>query len=319
VDSGAIHKQRLDKNANDPEFNKLISIVSQAVKVYSFNGDLKKGKTELPLDYYEEKLLGNIPTEGRILVEEYYKALYMNDGDPEKYNFPYWVEYFKVSNVTLRNAFNYIFFPIPDPNNPTEVGKILHFKDQELQERRKLIAEMSTEDYKNYLEKTDERPELQEIKRLDYIKYQTSAKSPRISQRTIPTTDDDLEEKVDYGLINSDVIRDIDNKIGEFVANKVDYEGLILDKDIKLKLEEIRQKRKLLDEEYYRRIAENPELIESENENGVNDNDNDNEGLTKVLDDGKIKLISNIKEAKDKSENNNENNNDNHNDNDNKN
>jgi hypothetical protein len=241
------------------------------------------------LDYYEEKLLGNIPTEGRILVEEYYKALYMNDGDPEKYNFPYWVEYFKVSNVTLRNAFNYIFFPIPDPNNPTEIGKVLHFKDIELQERRKLIAEMSTDEYKSYLENTDERPELQEIKRLDYIKYQKSAKSARISDRTIPTTDEDLEDLVDFGLIKSDVIRDIDKKIGEFVSNKIEHQGLILDKDIKLKLEEIREKRKLLDEEYYRRIAENPELIETETKDANEKDDNNN----KALESGKVKLISN--------------------------
>jgi hypothetical protein len=242
------------------------------------------------LDYYEEKLLGNIPTEGRILVEEYYKALYMNDGDPEKYNFPYWVEYFKVSNVTLRNAFNYIFFPIADPNNPTEIGKILHFKDIDLQERRKLIAEMSSEEYKNYLENTDERPELQEIKRLDYINYQKSAKIPRISNRTIPHTDEDLEDLVDFGLIKSDVIRDIDKKIGEFVTNKIEYQGLILDKDVKLKLDEIREKRKLLDEEYYRRIAENPELIETGEINEENENENENK---KVLESGKVKLISN--------------------------
>ena len=123
---------------------------------------------------------------------QYYKALYLNDQDPEKYNFSYWLDYFKVGNVTLRNAFNYIFFPIPDENNPTEIGKILHFKDFEFENRRKMISEMSKDDYRDYLDRTEERPEIQEIKRLDYINLQTSAKQPRISERTVPTLDEEI-------------------------------------------------------------------------------------------------------------------------------
>ena len=87
------------------------------------------------MDYIEEGALGQLPTEGRILIEEYYKVLWLNNQDPQKYNFSYWEKYFKVKKQTLRNIFNYVFFPIPDEKNPKEVGKILYFQDVEFAER----------------------------------------------------------------------------------------------------------------------------------------------------------------------------------------
>jgi len=262
--------------------------VSQAVKVHPITGDLRKGKTELPLDYYEERLLGNLPTEGRILVEEYYKALYLNDQDPEKYNFTYWLEYFKVSSITLRNTFNYMFFPIADENNPTEVGKILHFKDFEFENRRKMISEMSEGEYKEYLEKTEDRPEIQEIKRLEYINLQTSAKQPRITERTVPTIDSEIDENLDKVLINSEIMKEIDNKISEFVTQQIEHKGLVLDADIKLRLEEIKEKRRMIETENIKRLYENPELI-SVNQKIETDEDkkkmipNQNEESTKFI------------------------------------
>jgi len=229
--------------------------------VHPITEDLKKGPTEHSLDYYEERLLGNLPTEGRILVEEYYKALYLNDQDPEKYNFSYWLDYFKVGNVTLRNTFNYIFFPIADENNPTEVGKILHFKDFEFENRRKMISEMSKEEYKEYLEKTEERPEIEEIKRLDYISLQATARQPRMSERTIPTIDEEIDDNLDKVLINSDVMKEIDYKISEFVTHQIEHKGLVLDADIILRLEEIKEKRKMLENENMKKLYLNPELI----------------------------------------------------------
>ena len=268
--------------------------MSLAVKVHPITGDLKKGSTELPLDYYEERLLGNLPTEGRILVEEYYKALYLNDQDPEKYNFSYWLNYFKVSNVTLRNTFNYIFFPIPDENNPNEVGKILHFKDFEFENRRKMISEMSKEDYKEYLDKTEERPEIQETKRLDYINLQTSARQPRITERTIPTLDSEIDENFDKTLINSEIMKEIDNKISEFVTHQIENKGLVLDADVKLRLEEIKEKRRMLETENMKRLYENPELINTgqniENDRQkINKIENEINESTKLIENDKIK------------------------------
>ncbi len=260
------------------------------------------------MDYYEERLLGNLPTEGRILVEEYYKALYLNDQDPEKYNFTYWLDYFKVSNVTLRNAFNYIFFPIPDENNPNEVGKILHFKDFEFENRRKMISEMNKEEYKEYLEKTEERPELQEIKRLEYLDLQKTAKQARITERTIPTLDDEIDDNLDKVLINSEIMKQIDYKINDFVSLQIENKGLILDADIKLRLEEIKEKRKMIEQENLKKLYENPDMISTADDSAEKENEkkleNDENKPKMIIDGSRNSQVENDKDKnEDKTEN----------------
>jgi hypothetical protein len=205
----------------------------------------KIAKYDLPLDYLEEGLLGQTPTEGRILIEEYYKVLYLNNEDPEKYNFAYWEKYFNVSKVTLRNIFNYMFFPLPDEKNPNEVGKILYFKDVEFEKRRKMIAEMTGDEYKEYLEHTEERPELQEVNRLEYLVYQTTSTEPRITERTVPTDDMEIDKRIDSELMYSEVIQEVDDRIQKLVTGQLDSatNESLLEKDVQIQIDEIKQKR----------------------------------------------------------------------------
>jgi hypothetical protein len=242
IDSGLPLKGR-DLNVKDPEIIRQINIISQAVKVESPIKQVPL-KYEIPLDYVEENMLGQTPTKGRILIEEYYKSLYLNNEDYEKYNFTYWQQYFGVEKNTLRNIFNYIFFPIPDERNPSEVGKILYFKDFDFDNRRKMIAEMSAEDYNEYLENTEDRPELQEKDRLEYLVFQTTATEPRVSERTVPTIDEEIDAQIDKPLIHSDIIRSVDEKIHSLVSNELEKGHISgLEKDVELSLNEIRRKR----------------------------------------------------------------------------
>jgi hypothetical protein len=238
VDTGGVWKSK-SLTDKDSELIACVNKISPAVKTVGFT-DLKVVKTELPLDYLEEGLLGHLPFDGRILIEEYYKALYLNDEDPETYNINYWQDYFKVSTQTLRNIFNYIFFPIPDPKNPTEVAKILYFKDFNLANRRKLIGDMSEQEYKEYMEQTEDRPELQELKRLDYIKYQKTATEPRMSERTVPYTYEELDA-MDENIMQSPLMQEIDKQIEMLV--KKESTNMQLDKDIVIALEQLKQKR----------------------------------------------------------------------------
>ena len=227
----------------DTEVIRQVQLISQAVKVEPFVTDQKIGH-EIPLDYIEENLLGQLPTDGRILIEEYYKVLYLNNEDPEKYNFTYWENYFKVSKVTLRNIFNHVFFPIPDERNPSEVGKILYFQDVEYSKRRKMIAEMTSEDYHEYLSTTEERPELEEENRLQYLSYQTTATEPRITERTIPIDDEEIDRQIDRPLVYSAIIKEVDEKIEQLIKGDLDNSNrALLDRDVELRLEEIKTKR----------------------------------------------------------------------------
>jgi hypothetical protein len=235
--------EKKDLNMKDEEIIRQIQIISQAIKVEPFVKE-QKLKYEIPLDYIEEGMLGQIPTDGRILIEEYYKVLYLNNEDPEKYNFTYWENYFKVSKVTLRNIFNHVFFPIPNENNPSEVGKILYFKDVEYSKRRKMIAEMTSEEYQEYLSGTDERPELAEENRLQYLSYQTTSTEPRITERTVPVDDEDIDRQLESPLIYSPIIKEVDERIEQLLKGEFDTSSRpLLDKDVEIKLQDIKMKR----------------------------------------------------------------------------
>ena len=58
-------------------------------------------------------------------------------------------------------------------------------------------------------------------------------------------------------------MKQIDSQIGDFIADQVENQGLILDADIRLKLEEIKTKRLALDREEKMKFFESPELIQS--------------------------------------------------------
>ena len=72
-----------------------------------------------------------MPTEKRILVDEMYKILYMNNQDPETYTISFWSEYFNISPATIRNVVNYMAYPLIDPQTK-KVTSVLYFKDTEL-------------------------------------------------------------------------------------------------------------------------------------------------------------------------------------------
>jgi hypothetical protein len=277
VDSGGVIRSR-SLTDKDPELIRNVNRISQAVKVNKFT-DMQIAKIEYPLDYLEENLMGQLPFEGRILIEEYYKALYLNDENPEIYNINYWQDYFKVTTHTLRNIFNYVFFPIPDEKSLSDVGKILYFKDAELAKRRLMISEMTGEEYKDYLTNTEMRPELEEIRRLDYIKYQVTSDEPRLSERTVPHTNQELDEALDEPLTKSPIMKEIDRNITNYIKATIEERGLELDKDVRIALEEIRKQRlavsetKMIDEkkkEIESGVSSTTDTVDSDNKTNQN-------------------------------------------------
>jgi len=79
----------------------------------------------------EEELRRNLPSDQRILVDELYKILYMNNKDPETYTVSFWADYFKIPPAVVRNIVNYMAFPIIDQQTK-KIQEILFFQDTEL-------------------------------------------------------------------------------------------------------------------------------------------------------------------------------------------
>lgn len=99
----------------------------------------------------EETLRHNLPSEKRILVDEMYKILYMNNQDPETYTISFWSEYFNISPATIRNVVNYMAYPIIDPKTK-KVVSVLFFKDTELVQQTNLLENLDRDTYLGFLE-----------------------------------------------------------------------------------------------------------------------------------------------------------------------
>ena len=74
----------------------------------------------------EEELRKNLPSEQRILVDELFKILYMNNKDPETYTISFWSDYFKIAPAVVRNIVNYMAFPVMD-DKTKKIKEILFF------------------------------------------------------------------------------------------------------------------------------------------------------------------------------------------------
>lgn len=61
--------------------------------------------------------MASLPQDHRILVDEVYKVLVLNNQNPELYNVHFWSEHFKIEPAAIRNIFNYLAFPIFDENS----------------------------------------------------------------------------------------------------------------------------------------------------------------------------------------------------------
>ena len=99
----------------------------------------------------EETLRHNLPSEKRILVDEMYKILYMNNQDPETYTISFWSEYFNISPATIRNVVNYMAYPLIDPKTK-KVISVLYFKDTELVQQSRLLENLDRDTYLGFLE-----------------------------------------------------------------------------------------------------------------------------------------------------------------------
>jgi len=224
--------------------NRKFDIVSRVVKQVPLtnHGNIPNAGA-VQLDILEEVHLGHLPSEHRIHIEEYYKVLFLNEENHAKYDFEFWNKYFDIDPNTLRNIFNYVYFPVSDYEKPGEVNRILYFKDKEYEERRKLISKMSMEEYNEYLQQTEERPEIAETKRLEYLQNIKLAQEPRITKNTIVYDKDELNKKIDAPLAFSDNMKAIDKKIAEISKGYLEAHSHTtqIEADVLRRIEEMQQ------------------------------------------------------------------------------
>lgn len=238
------------KNEKNRDVIRKVNLISEALDDYIIRPNFSNvpNSGAFALDDIEEKFNGSLPAEGRIHVDEYYKSLFMNEQDSKKYDFDFWNDYYRIKPETLRNVFNYVFFPVQDLNNPCKINRVLYFKDAEYEERRKLLSSMSSEEYKEYLDKTTERPELEEVNRLKYLDTVLAAKFPRITKNTIVHNYAEEDELNENPMLYSDVMKSINNKIYEIATSQEGQRSTLdMDPDLKKRIDIIKKMKQLED------------------------------------------------------------------------
>jgi Mg2+ and Co2+ transporter CorA len=172
-----------DINEKDHSLIQKLNIVAQAVKV--------EDPPMLPHDQNElyKQILENSnefkSQDHRILIDEIYKVLYLNNENPTIYNVKFWSKHFKIQPAAIRNIFNYLAFPIVDPKNKS-ITKLLQFIDVDLLRNKEKLADMTIEDYKSYLEEDYyRRLEIEEKEKQLYLEAPTSMRDQFINNPVI--------------------------------------------------------------------------------------------------------------------------------------
>ena len=141
--------QQRNLNEKDDNLIKRLNIIAQAVKVE--DPPLTAPDTEELYKNIKQASMASLPQDHRILVDEIYKVLFLNNQNPELYNVHFWSEHFKIEPSAIRNVFNYLAFPIFDEQSRA-TKKFLCFIDIDLVKNREKLKDVTRDDYISYLE-----------------------------------------------------------------------------------------------------------------------------------------------------------------------
>lgn len=212
-----------DINEKDNNLIQKLNIVAQAVKV--------EDPPMLPHDQDElyKNLLENSneakSQDHRILIDEIYKVLYLNNENPTIYNVKFWSDHFKIQPAAIRNIFNYLAFPIVDPKDKSIV-KLLQFIDVDLLRNKDKLSDMTLEDYKAYLEEDYyRRLEIEEREKQQFLEAPTSMRDQFINDPVVQSEfgEEEQRKKFREKIMPISKIEDI-MEIGDDIFKQLDEE-----------------------------------------------------------------------------------------------
>jgi hypothetical protein len=127
-----------------------VNVIAQAV-VVDQPPFLTQDNDDFNQQIIDQHTYEEISQDHRILRDEIYKVLLLNNQDPALYNVEFWSQHFQIEPSAIRNIFNYIAYPVPDPKSQT-IGHVLYFIDIDMVRNADKIADLTRLDYIGYLE-----------------------------------------------------------------------------------------------------------------------------------------------------------------------
>ena len=197
IDDFLDHEKKFIRNANerkpfhgvsreekDTSLIKKMNILVQAIKI---DGPvLPPPNTDDFYNSLRQQENKELEQDHRILIDEIYKVLYLNNKDPYFYNVKFWAKHFKIDPAAIQNIFNYLGYPVVNPETKN-VDKTLIFIDVDMLDKGKL-KNVTLDDFIMYLEEDYYRRkeiEHQEIKKGIKELNNESIDSKRLRQRLI--------------------------------------------------------------------------------------------------------------------------------------
>ncbi|CAI2360045.1 unnamed protein product [Moneuplotes crassus] len=141
--------REIDMLNKDESLIQKLNIVAQALVVEK-PPELYVSDEELTRSL-DKGMYAELPQDHRMLTNEIYKVLYLNNEDPELYNVKFWATHFKIDPSAIRNIFNYLAYPVFDPFSH-KLERILYFIDADFVKNSHKLQDVTRKDYMNYLE-----------------------------------------------------------------------------------------------------------------------------------------------------------------------
>lgn len=137
-------------NDKDATLLQKVNVIAQAVVVEQ-PPSLTHDNDDFNQQIIDQHMYEEISQDHRILRDEIYRVLLLNNQNPELYNVEFWSKHFKIEPAAIRNIFNYIAYPVPDPKTQS-IKQVLYFIDIDMVRNADKITDLTREDYIGYLE-----------------------------------------------------------------------------------------------------------------------------------------------------------------------
>ena len=239
--------QDVSREEKDTSLLKKMNILAQAINVDApFLPPTDAEDLQNTIKQEENK---ELEQDHRILIDEIYKVLYLNNEDPYLYNVKFWSKHFKIDPAAIRNIFNYLGYPVVNPDTKS-VEKTLIFIDVDMLDKQKL-KDVTIGDFIMYLEEDYyRRKEIEHQEIMKGIQELSDAKveSKHLRQRLI---EEPIYDSKTDPLQRALITDDHEHKV--IVSHKI-HEGYIYDESIMEQIEdEIEKFKKTIENEKARK------------------------------------------------------------------
>ena len=119
------------RDEKDPRQIERLNVMGEIINIIDDEKQAKKNNVEVKkmTTVYGSTLFLNKPQEGKMLLRELTKVLFLNNVDPTKYNQTFWAAYFNIKPQVQLNLFNFVSYPIVEGDQIIKILRFINFEE----------------------------------------------------------------------------------------------------------------------------------------------------------------------------------------------